>query len=241
LARERGISLASWFGGSSSEIETDLTLSAGPAPDAAKAAREAAREGFRQFKVKVGTGAGDDWERVAAVWNAVGQDPAVRLLLDGNQGMTPRSALELVERCLGLGMRISLLEQPLPAGRLKEAARLKMLCPVPLAADESVRSAGDALRVLMTDAADVLNVKIAKTGLQESLDIIALAKAAGKRLMIGCMQETARGLSASVHLACGTGAFDFVDLDSDRLLGPGQPQGDFQREGACVRLTGGRD
>jgi hypothetical protein len=36
--------------------------------------------------------------------------------------------------------------------------------------------------------------------------------------MIGCMAETARGLSASVHLALGTGFFRFADLDSDVLL-----------------------
>ena len=38
-------------------------------------------------------------------------------------------------------------------------------------------------------------------------------------LMIGCMAETAMGLSASVQLALGTG-FSSIDLDSDHLLAP---------------------
>ncbi|HEX4048087.1 MAG TPA: enolase C-terminal domain-like protein, partial [Elusimicrobiota bacterium] len=66
--------------------------------------------------------------------------------------------------------------------------------------------------------ATAINVKLAKSGLSRGLEIAAVARAAGVPLMIGCMAETARGLSASVHFALGTGFFRFVDLDSDVLL-----------------------
>jgi len=36
--------------------------------------------------------------------------------------------------------------------------------------------------------------------------------------MIGCMTETMVGLSAGICMAAGTGAFDFVDLDSIHFL-----------------------
>jgi len=115
-------------------------------------------------------------------------------------------------------------------------AWLQKRSPAPVAADESVRSPEDALRVIEARAAGVLNIKLAKTGVRGALDIAALARAAGLKLMIGCMQETARGLSPSVHLACGLGAFSYCDLDSDALLGPGQPRGEFRREGPLLHL-----
>lgn len=240
LAHGFGLRLSDWFGGAQETLETDITLSAGTPEAASKAARRAALEGFRTFKVKVGTGPEQDLNRVLAVWETV-RDNIRRpsLLLDGNQGLTPKQALGLAENCLRRKIHVVLFEQPVVREDLKGLAWMRRRSPVPIAADESLRSAGDALRLLDLDAVDVFNLKIAKTGLQESLEIIALAKSAGKKLMIGCMQESARGLSASVHLACGTGAFKFVDLDSDHLLVAEQPAGDFNREGPEITIRRG--
>ncbi|MFH2202609.1 MAG: enolase C-terminal domain-like protein [Elusimicrobiota bacterium] len=229
-----GVRLAAWFGGSGDRVETDLTLSAAAPEATAAAARRAADAGFRTLKIKVGRGgAAADRERVLAAHQS-GRRP--RIILDGNQKLSVDSALRLVEACRRAGARIALLEQPLGHADIKGLARLKARCPVPIAADESARSAADVLRLAEHDAVDVVNVKVAKTGLRESLAIIAIARAAGMKLMIGCMQESARGLAPSVHLACGTGAFDFVDLDSDALLAEPQPRGDFRRDGRFLIL-----
>lgn len=126
------------------------------------------------------------------------------------------------------------LEQPLGQGDLEGMKRLSRDCPVPLIADESARSLREAERVLGSGAAAALNIKVAKTGLAESLEIVALARAAGAPLMIGCMQETSLGLSPSIHLACGTGAFRWTDLDSDVLLAEPRPEGRYRREGPRV-------
>ncbi|HAH07042.1 MAG TPA: hypothetical protein DCM05_11045 [Elusimicrobia bacterium] len=239
LTRALGVRMVHWFGGAQDSLETDLTLSAWPAPQAGAAAEKALREGFRCLKIKVGTKDKDaDLERVRAVVLA-GRRRGVRpgLILDGNQGFTAEGALRFLERSLKLGAKAVLCEQPLPRERLKEAAWLSRRSPVPLAADESVRSPEDALAVLEAGAAEVLNIKVAKLGLRRSLDVAALARAAGKKLMIGCMQESARGLSPSVHLACGLGGFSFVDLDSDALLDESQPRGDFRRKGRTLTLS----
>ncbi len=233
-----GVPMASWFGGSRDRIETDCTLSADTAQRTADAARTAARMGFRVLKVKVGRGGiRADLARVlAADEHGRRRNSRPKLILDGNQKLTLSGTLRLVERCLKAGAKIVLVEQPLPRTDLKGMARLTMRSPVLVAADESLRSAADALRLAEMNAADVFNVKVAKTGLQESLRIIAVARAAKKKLMIGCMQESARGLSPSVHLACGAGVFDFVDLDSDYLLADVQPRGGFTRDGAVLSL-----
>jgi L-alanine-DL-glutamate epimerase-like enolase superfamily enzyme len=215
LASEAGSGLAGWFGGARSRIETDVTISA--IDDAAlvrEAAAEAADAGFRSLKIKVGGRAADDLARVRAVRAAA---PKARLLLDGNQGYAPAAALRFVDAVLKTGAAVELFEQPTPKGDLAALAFVAKRCPVPVAADESVATPGDAARA--ADAGvTAINVKLAKSGISRGLEIAAVARAAGLPLMIGCMAETARGLSASVQLALGTGFFSWCDLDSDVLL-----------------------
>jgi L-alanine-DL-glutamate epimerase-like enolase superfamily enzyme len=215
LAAEAGTGLAGWLGGAARRIETDLTISASTDPsETHAAATEAAAAGFRILKVKVGGKLTDDMDRVRAVRSAA---PKARLLLDGNQGFSPAGALKFVEKILNMGAKIELFEQPTPKADIKGLAFVSERCPVPVAADESVATPADAARA--ADAGvTAINIKLAKSGISRGLEIAAVARAAGLPLMIGCMAETARGLSASVQLALGTGFFTWCDLDSDVLL-----------------------
>ncbi len=216
LAAESGVPLASWFGGSARTLDSDLTLSAWTDDEFTRdAAAEAARAGFRTLKIKVGGRPKDDLARVRAARLGA---PRARLILDGNQGLTPRGALALLEALLKEGAAVELLEQPVRKDDLAGMAFVARRSPVPVAADESVATPAQAARVLALGAATAINVKLAKSGISRGLEIAAVARAAGVPLMIGCMAETARGLSSSVHLALGTGFFRHVDLDSDVLL-----------------------
>lgn len=230
--RSQGLTLAAYFGGACTEIETDITLSAWDPQATGRAAKEAAGEGFRRFKVKVRGDFAADFERLRI---AATSCRAARLLIDGNQGLTLASALKLTEACLKQGWPVDLLEQPLPKTDWKGMAALTRRCPVPVAADEMVHSPQDALRVAGSRAASVINIKVAKSGLWRALEIMAIARAAGLKLMIGCMAETAEGLAPSVHLALGTGLFSFVDLDSDHLL-IGRKARSWKRRGARLSL-----
>jgi L-alanine-DL-glutamate epimerase-like enolase superfamily enzyme len=216
LAAEAGTPLADWFGGARASLETDLTISAWDDPAlTAEAAAEAARGGFRTLKIKVGGRLADDLARVDAVRRGA---PRARLILDGNQGLTPRGALALLDAVRKKGAAVDLLEQPVRKDDARGMAFVAERAGVPVAADESVATPAQAARLLALGAATAINVKLAKSGLSRGLEIAAVARAAGVPLMIGCMAETARGLSASVALALGTGYFRFVDLDSDVLL-----------------------
>jgi len=73
-------------------------------------------------------------------------------------------------------------------------------------------------KIVEQNAADVFNIKIAKSGLLESLKIVKYLKKMRKKLMIGCMMESLVGLSTSLHWAYGSGDFDYVDLDSYLLI-----------------------
>ena len=233
-AASRGLSLRDWLGGKLDRVESDITLSAWDAETAFHAAQEAARDGFRILKVKVGTSFAGDLARVRAAHRG---SPEARFYLDGNQGMTVAGALRLVEACLKDRMTIELLEQPLPKADYAGMRRLARRSPVTVAADEMVSAPADAQRVAEERAAGAINIKVAKSGILRSLEIAAVARAAGLRLMIGCMAETARGLAPSVHLALGTGFFRYVDLDSDCLLA--QPPGDcgWVRRGPFLSLS----
>jgi len=76
-----------------------------------------------------------------------------------------------------------------------------------------------------------------KSGLSGALDIIAIAKAAGRKLMIGCMLETRRGISSSLALALGTGAFDYIDLDSHLLLNEEGDNTYFSQQGPIMSIN----
>jgi len=84
---------------------------------------------------------------------------------------------------------------------------------VPIAADESVFTSADAINVVRTGCADIINIKLMKSGIIEALDIAAIARSANIKLMVGCMLETKLALSCSIHMVGGLGGFDYIDLD----------------------------
>jgi L-alanine-DL-glutamate epimerase-like enolase superfamily enzyme len=232
-ARTLGIPLWNRFGGARRSLTTDLTISADSPARVREASREAAGDGFRTLKIKVGSGGlKADLERVLAVHRCAN---APRIVLDGNQRLGVSGALRLVERCLSRRVRAVLLEQPVSAEKPDELLACARRCPVPVAADESLRSLDDARELVDSGVKLAFNIKVSKTGLEESRRIAALARAAGLPLMIGCMQESGAGLEPSAALAAGTGWFRFVDLDSDRLLAGG-PSGAFVRRGPRLVL-----
>jgi len=232
VCASRGVSLREWLGAARRELETDITISAWDEAATSEAVKEARGEGFRRYKVKVGGAFAEDLARVRAVRRAC---PNARILLDGNQGLTPGGALRLVEASLKEGP-VELLEQPLPKDQLSRMPALARRCPVPIALDESVATPADAVRAVDLGACGAINIKLAKSGLTRALRIASIARAAGLKLMIGCMAETAAGLDASVALAMGTGFFSFVDLDSDHLLKPGGRPAAFTRRGPALSV-----
>lgn len=229
--QSRGLTLGEWLGAKTEKLRTDVTLSAWSPAEAAKAALEAAREGFSTLKVKLTGQEAADIARVRAV---AANAPKIQLILDGNQGLNVNGALRLLDICFREDITIALLEQPLVKNDFKGMSSLTKRSPVPIAADEMVGSPAQAVRLADEGAAHVINIKLAKSGLLGGLQIAAVARSAGLRLMIGCMMESAPGLSASVHMALGTGYFEFIDLDSDYLLQGGRPARDWKRRGPLV-------
>jgi L-alanine-DL-glutamate epimerase-like enolase superfamily enzyme len=237
-SRTQGKALYQFFGGKKTSVESDLTLSVGTPDRLYKTARAASKKGFRRFKIKL---AGDDpkkdAERVLAVHRAA---PKALLVADGNQGLNASQAGEFIQRLDKAKVRLQFLEQPFPKHDLPSMRSFRKKCRVPLMADESILSPADALRFIEAGGADGIVIKIAKSGVLGALDLIQIARRAHLRLAIGCMEESKLGLAASVHLACGTGAFEWVDLDSIFLLDEPPQRGGFRINGPRLSVAGVR-
>ncbi len=231
FAGEREVPLHRIFGKADATLETDLTISR--IPNAVEVASGASKEGFRIFKVKVGGGSmEEDIDRILGIASAV---PDAIFRLDANQALTVESTLELVTSLLQQGTYIELIEQPVPKADLAALDEVSRISPVSIIADESCCSPSDALRLFSETSVHGVNVKLMKSGISGALDIIRIAQSAGKKLMIGCMLESEVGIAASVALACGTGAFDYVDLDGHLLIDIPTPITLFDARGPYLR------
>jgi L-alanine-DL-glutamate epimerase-like enolase superfamily enzyme len=158
--------------------------------------------------LKVKMGADDDREVLTAV-----RDSTDRLLrVDANEGWTLASARERLPWLHALG--VEFVEQPLPADRLEETRALRRESPLPFYADESVHRAEDIPRLV--GAFDGINIKLMKCGgLGEALRMIAVARAHGMKVMLGCMIESSIAITAAAHLLP---LVDAADLDGSVLL-----------------------
>ena len=175
-----------------------------------------------------------DFQRVVRVAEAA---PEAEISLDANQGYSPKEALTLVDRLMAQKIPLVLLEQPVHKQDIAGMKFIRERCPVPVAADESVFTPTDALRIVEAQAADVINIKVAKAGILGALDIIGITRAANLKLMIGSMTESKIGLSASIHLVCGTGIFSYYDLDTVFLLKPFACPGGFDEKGPIFSVA----
>lgn len=213
--RERGITLAECFGGTPEPVTTDITVSLVDSQAAVVETKTALERGFNSIKVKVGSDFESDIKRVAAVRDVASD---IELKVDANQGWTPSEAVRFVDRAEANDFDLALVEQPVHRDDLAGLKRVTDATSVPVAADEAVFTPEDAIRIVRERAADVINIKAAKSGLTDSVAIAEIARAANLEVMIGCMLESALGLHASAHLVAGVGGFSYIDLDGNQSL-----------------------
>jgi L-alanine-DL-glutamate epimerase-like enolase superfamily enzyme len=233
-ARHAGIPLWSFFGGASTSLETDMTITTGSVEQAVDAARDIIGRGIRTIKVKLGGRVALDFERVQAIHAAAPEAP---LILDGNGGYTADYALELMALTKQNNIPVALLEQPVPRADWEGLCQVSRWAGTPVAADESLTSAADVLRIIHDRAAQVLNIKLMKCGIAEALDIAAVARAAGLGLMIGGLLESTLAMTVSACFAAGQGGFSFVDLDIPLLMAENPFEGGMIYTGGRIDLA----
>lgn len=221
-----------WGGADVRPQETDVTLPIGPLDQVVDTAQAWFARGFRIFKMKVGLEVDEDIRRMEAVCAAC---PDTKLVLDANQGFSLEQASECIRAIERWHLPVMLFEQPVAREDVEGFVALRRKGTIPLAADESVRSVEDARRLIERNAVDVLNLKVTKCGVVESMNIAGLARASGLGLMIGGMVESRVAMGCSWSLVLGLGGFEFLDLDMPLLLSGDPIQGGYQYEGPVLQ------
>ena len=184
----------------------------------AAAAKAAAARAI--LKIKLG-GDGDP-ERLRAVHEAA---PLAELIVDANEGWTAANLEQNLAACAEA--KVTLVEQPLPAGRDEALGRIAR--PIPVCADESVHDR-KTLPALV-GRYDAINIKLDKTGgLTEALIMAAEAEQLGFRIMVGCMVATSLAMAPAMLLAQRAAV---VDLDGPLLLAKDREHG-LRYEGSLV-------
>ncbi len=204
------------LGGSRKEIITDITISVNDPDEMARDAVDAVRRGYDTLKIKVGAHPELDVARLTAVRQAIGNDTRIRI--DANQGWEPKQAVRLLNQMQEKGLDIEFVEQPVKAHDIDGLRYVTERSYVPVLADESVFSPEDAVRIMQTRAADLVNIKLMKCGgLYNALKIVSAAEVYGVECMIGCMLEAKISVNAAVHLACAKKIITKIDLDGPVL------------------------
>jgi o-succinylbenzoate synthase len=193
-------------------IVVNRTLAGGPPAEVAERAAEGVREGYSCFKLKVGLP--DDEERVAAVREAVGSWPALRV--DANGAWSADDAVAAIGRLAPYDLQ--LVEQP--CATLGEMAEVRRAVEVPVAADESVATPADVRAAAAGGACDIVNVKLAPSGgFTAAREAIREATAHGLGAFLSSTLDGPWGIAAAlqlaaaerIQLACGLATLELFD------------------------------
>jgi o-succinylbenzoate synthase len=216
LSRSLSIPLWTYFGGLSKEIiQTDITIPILSTDRSLQLARKWYDKGFRTLKIKVGI----EHDREIKLISEINKEHRnIRFIIDANQAFNENQALEFIRELKSEQCDIIVFEQPLNRYDYVGMGRLKKLLNVPIAADESVFSVKDLQQVIKYGSADVVNLKIMKTGVFNVLDIATTSLSMGLDLMIGGMVETRIAMGCSAAIAMGYCPVKYIDLDTPLLM-----------------------
>ena len=185
------------LGGQGKPLEVCWVLSAKSPEAVREEAEQYFKEGYTNFKLKVGTNPEKDVENLAALRNAVGCKAAIRL--DGNEAWDPKQALDMIKRFEKY--QPEHVEQPVPAWDLEGLKYVRTHTSIPVVADECILTVKNTMRAARMEAADRINIKISRDGgILEAKKIAAVAQAAGQCPFAGSNLELGLGTVASAHL-----------------------------------------
>lgn len=232
-----GAPLYKLLGGGDNVITTDITISVDYIDKMVEDTLAAIDLGFETLKVKVGKDPALDIERIKAIYAAINGRALIRL--DANQGWTPKQTVSVLRALEDSGVQFELLEQPVRGDDIAGMKYVTDRIQTPVMADESSFGPKEAIELIRTRAADIINIKLMKTGgISNAIKIADIAGIYGVKCMIGCMLESSIGVAAAAHIAVAKAAvITMVDLDTPSL-GLFDPVSSGTRfEGAEITIT----
>ena|GEM_PF-269427 len=187
-------------------------------------------EGFRSFKLMMGTDTALDNERVRVVRKMAGSDVTIKL--DALGSWTVEEAIQRIDELACFNLQG--VETPVSCTDAKKTAAVRAAVNVPLI--EHTYNAGYAMALWAEDAADIINVVLMMTsGMDQAKNLLSIAEMMGKQAIIGSAVELGPGTAAALHLGVSSPA---VTLPCD-LIGPAMCVDDvitepFRYENGCL-------
>lgn len=236
LAQYCKLPLYQFLGGHKKEIETDFTVSVNGPEEMGDDAVSYIGQGFNVLKVKVGKDdIATDLERIKEIRNRVGS--GIKIRLDANQGWTPKDAIRAIRRLEDSGLNIELVEQPVKADDIEGLKQVTDHVETLIMADESIFTPKQAFQVLKTRSADLINIKLMKSGgIYQAQIINQLAETCGVECMVGSMIETHLGITAAAHFAASKQNITRFDFDAPLMLAKNIIDGGIQYNQRFITL-----
>jgi L-Ala-D/L-Glu epimerase len=205
------------LGGGENVITTDITISVDYIDKMVEDSLKAVDQGFETLNIKVGKDPTLDIERIKAIYAAVNERALIRL--DANQGWTPKQAVAVLRNVEESGVVLELVEQPVSGEDINGMKYVTSRVHTPVMADESSFGPKEAMELINLQAADIINIKLMKTGgISNAIKIADIAGTYGVDCMIGCMLESSVGVAAAAHIAAAKSTvISKVDLDTPAL------------------------
>lgn len=219
VARAAGIPLWQLLGGRARDaLQISRVISIGAPDEMAAAATRHVASGFHTVKVKVGDPANPmlDVQRVAAVRAAVGSEIGIKV--DVNQGWRSPGAAIAAIRAMAPSLP-AYIEQPILWWDIEGLAEVRRQTGAMIMIDEGCHGPRDMLRAVSLRAADLVNIKLMKTGgVLNALKLNAIAEAAGISAQVGTMVESSIASAAGLHTAIAMTNVRTVEMGGPLML-----------------------
>ncbi|SHI03858.1 L-alanine-DL-glutamate epimerase [Clostridium collagenovorans DSM 3089] len=231
MGKSFGVPLYKLLGGHQNSISTSITINFASTEEMVSNALEAIMKGYSSLKLKVGYDAATDIARITAIRKAIRK--GINLRIDANQGWRPKEAVKIIRTLEDLGLDIEFIEQPVKAWDVEGLQYVTDHVATEILADESVLGPPSAFKVIKSNVADLISIKLMKSGgLHNAIKIYDMADTTDIRTMMGCMLESKIGITAAASLAVAKINMIQSDLDtmftynSDHIIGGANISGD---------------
>ena len=199
MGRKLGVPVYQLLGGAMrDEIPICHSVGIAPPDDAARLAADVVADGIRWLQVKVPGNPEEDIAIIKAIRKEVGD--GINIFPDINRGYREiKPAINVIKTMHGEA-NICAVEQPTEGS--DAMAAITRAVDVPVIVDEGCWSPQDASEVVKRGSADVISIYFTKaSGLYRSMQIGAVAHAAGLPVNVNGSLEGGVGNAANLHLA----------------------------------------
>tara|TARA_A100001037_G_scaffold305826_1_gene347599 strand:+ start:1278 stop:2435 length:1158 start_codon:yes stop_codon:yes gene_type:complete len=199
VGRDLGVPLYQLLGGAMrKEIPICHSVGLASPENAAAEAAEVAADGLKWMQIKIGGDPVEDLAVLTAVRKAVGDD--IQLYPDVNRGYRSVKTAVAATRSMQDAAMICAIEQPVEG--VDAMAAVAAAVDIPVIVDEGCWTPQDAVEIVKRGAADIMSIYYTKaSGLLRSMEIGAIATAAGLPVNVNGSLEAGVGNAANLHLS----------------------------------------